>query len=98
MAVTIRDVAKAARVSLATVSRALNDSPSVAEKTRRHIAAIAARLGYVRHEGARSLSRRRTQCVGAVLPDLHGEFFSELIRGIDRVARAHGLHLLLSCS
>ncbi|MGZ5032262.1 MAG: LacI family DNA-binding transcriptional regulator [Usitatibacter sp.] len=98
MAVTIRDVAKAAKVSLATVSRALNDSPSVAEKTRRHIAAVAARLGYVPHEGARSLSSRRTNCVGAVLPDLHGEFFSELIRGIDRAARSHGLHLLLSCS
>ena len=98
MAVTIRDVAKAARVSLATVSRALNGSPSVAEKTRHRIAAIAARLGYVPHEGARSLSSRRTKCIGAVLPDLHGEFFSELIRGIDRAARSHGLHLLLSCS
>jgi LacI family transcriptional regulator len=98
MAVTIRDVAKAARVSLATVSRALNGKENVAEKTRRHVAAVAARLGFVPHEGARSLSRSRTHCVGVVLPDLHGEFFSELIRGIDLAARDHGLHLLLSCS
>jgi len=70
----------------------------VTERTRRLVTAAAARLGYIPHEGARSLSSRRTQCVGAVLPDLHGEFFSELIRGIDRVARAHGRHLLLSCS
>src|SRR4051812_45135212 len=98
MAVTIRDVAAASGVSLATVSRALNASPSVAESTRAHVAAVALKLGYVPHEGARSLSRRHTQCVGAVLPDLHGEFFSELIRGIDRSARVHGLHLLLSCS
>src|SRR5947209_5226592 len=98
MAVTIRDVAKAAGVSLATVSRALNGSPAVTEATRDRIAAIAARLGYVPHEGARSLSSRRTRCIGAVLPDLHGEFFSELIRGIDRAARVHGLHLLLSSS
>jgi LacI family transcriptional regulator len=98
MAVTIRDVAKAAGVSLATVSRALNGSPAVTEDTRQRIAAIAARLGYVPHEGARSLSSRRTRCIGAVLPDLHGEFFSELIRGIDRAARVHGLHLLLSSS
>jgi len=98
MAVTIKDIAKAARVSIATVSRALNDSDSVTGETRRHVHAVAARLGYIPHEGARSLSSRRTQCVGAVLPDLHGEFFSELIRGIDRVARTHGLHLLLSCS
>jgi LacI family transcriptional regulator, galactose operon repressor len=98
MAVTIKDIAKAAKVSIATVSRALNGFDNVTDETRRHVCAVAARLGYIAHEGARSLSRRRTQCVGAVLPDLYGEFFSELIRGIDRVARTHGLHLLLSCS
>ena len=98
MAVTIKDVAKAAKVSIATVSRALNGFENVTEETRRHVCAVALRLGYIPHEGARSLSSRRTRCVGAVLPDLYGEFFSELIRGIDRVARAQGLHLLLSCS
>lgn len=98
MTVTIKDIAKAARVSTATVSRALNGFDNVTEKTRRHVCAVAARLGYIPHEGARSLSSKRTQCVGAVLPDLHGEFFSELIRGIDRVTRAHGRHLLLSSS
>jgi LacI family transcriptional regulator len=98
MAVTIKDIARAAKVSIATVSRALNGFDNVTDETRRHVCAVAARLGYIPHEGARSLSSRRTQCVGAVLPDLYGEFFSELIRGIDRVARTHGLHLLLSCS
>ncbi len=98
MTVTIKDIAKAAKVSIATVSRALNGFDNVTEETRRHVCAVAASLGYIPHEGARSLSSRRTGCVGAVLPDLHGEFFSEFIRGIDRVARAHGLHLLLSCS
>src|SRR5690242_20514559 len=98
MAITIKDVAKAARVSVATVSRALNASGKVTEETRRQVAAAAAKLGYVPHEAARSLSSRRTRCIGAVLPDLHGEFFSELIRGIDRAARIHGLHLLLSSS
>jgi len=70
----------------------------VTEETRRKVVDAAARLGYIPHGGARSLSMRHTNCVGAVLPDLHGEFFSELIRGIDRVARLHGMHLLLSCS
>ena len=98
MAVTIKDVAKAARVSVATVSRALSGSDKVTDDTRRRVGAVASKLGYVPHEAARSLSNRRTQCIGAVLPDLHGEFFSELIRGIDRAARAHGLHLLLSSS
>jgi LacI family transcriptional regulator, galactose operon repressor len=98
VAVKIQDVADAARVSIATVSRALNGIGNVTEETRRKVVDAAARLGYIPHGGARSLSMRQTNCVGAVLPDLHGEFFSELIRGIDRVARSHAMHLLLSCS
>lgn len=55
-------------------------------------------LDYIPHSGARSLSSKRTDTIGVLLPDLHGEFFSELIRGIDVAARARGLHLLLSSS
>ena len=98
MAVTVKDIARVAQVSIATVSRALNGLGTVTAETRAHVLEVAAKLGYIPHAGARSLSSRRTQCVGVVLPDLHGEFFSELIRGIDRVARGQGLHLLLSSS
>jgi LacI family transcriptional regulator len=52
----------------------------------------------VPHSGARSLSTSRTNTIGVVLPDLYGEFFSELIRGIDVAARRRGLHLLVSSS
>jgi LacI family transcriptional regulator len=85
-------------VSVATVSRALNGSASVTAQTRRRIAGVAARLRYVPHGAARSLVTRRTQTIGALLPDLFGEFFSELIRGIDLAARARGLQLLVSSS
>ena len=95
---TIRDVARAADVSVATVSRTLNGMESVAAKTRDRVLRVAGELDYVPHSGARALSTRRTDTVGVLLPDLHGEFFSELIRGIDRAARARGLHLLLSSS
>lgn len=98
MAVTIKDVAREARVSVASVSRALNGHDTVTEDTRQRIAGVATRLRYVPHSGARSLITRRTQTIGALLPDLHGEFFSELIRGIDLAARARGLHLLVSSS
>jgi len=96
--VTIKDVAREAGVSVATVSRALNGSASVTAQTRRRIAGVAARLRYVPHGAARSLVTRRTQTVGALLPDLFGEFFSELIRGVDVAARARGLQLLVSSS
>jgi LacI family transcriptional regulator len=98
MAVTIKDVAREARVSVASVSRALNGHESVTEDTRQRIEGVATRLRYVPNSGARSLITRRTQTIGALLPDLHGEFFSELIRGIDLAARARGLHLLVSSS
>jgi LacI family transcriptional regulator len=98
MAATIKDVAEKAGVSVATVSRVLNRLDVVSEGARRRVSDAAAKLGYIPHGGARSLSMRRTDCVGAVLPDLHGEYFSELIRGIDRVARMKGQHLLLTPS
>ena len=85
-------------MSVATVSRALNGSANVTAQTRRRIAGVAARLRYVPHGAARSLVTRRTQTIGALLPDLFGEFFSELIRGIDLAARARGLQLLVSSS
>lgn len=94
--VTIKDVARLANVSVATVSRALNGHENVAAAVRERVVAIAEEHHYTPHHAARSLSSRRTRTVGVVLPDLHGEFFSELVRGIDLAAREHGLHLLVS--
>jgi LacI family transcriptional regulator len=95
---TIKDVAREAGVSVATVSRALNGAENVLPHTRQRILDVARELRYAPSGAARSLITRRTDTVGALLPDLHGEFFSELIRGIDHAARARGLHLLLSSS
>ncbi|MBB3223287.1 LacI family DNA-binding transcriptional regulator [Pseudoduganella umbonata] len=96
MAVTIKDVAQAANVSVASVSRVLNGHATVTEETRAHILAIMKQLRYVPHVGARSLSTSLTSTVGVLLPDLYGEYFSEMIRGIDGAARSRGLHLLVA--
>lgn len=96
MSITIKDVAREANVSVATVSRALNGHENVAPDVRQRVLEVADRLQYSPHHAARSLSSRRTQTIGVVLPDLHGEFFSELMRGIDAVAREAGRHLLVS--
>ncbi len=95
---TIRDVARAAGVSVATVSRALNGATNVLPGTRQRIQDAARALRFTPSGAARSLITRRTDTVGALLPDLFGEYFSELIRGIDQAARARGLHLLVSSS
>jgi LacI family transcriptional regulator len=98
MPATIRDVARVAGVSVATVSRALNGADNVLPETRERILAAARELRFTPSSAARSLITRRTDTIGALLPDLHGEYFSELIRGVDRAARARGLHLLVSSS
>ena len=98
MKITIRDVAREAGVSVATVSRVLNDSGPVSETTRRRIREIASRLRYVPDSAARSLITRRSTTLGVLLPDLYGEFFSEVIRGIDQAAQRSGYHLLVSGS
>lgn len=95
---TIRDVARLAEVSVASASRAMNGHGSVTPETREKVLTAARLLRFVPHSGARSLSTRRTDTVGLVLPDLYGEFFSELIRGVDQAARSRGLHLLVSNS
>ncbi len=95
---TIKDVAREAGVSVATVSRVFNDSERVNEDTRLRVRAVAERLRFWPNSVARSLITNRTQAIGVLLPDLHGEFFSEVIRGIDLAARREGLHVLVSSS
>jgi LacI family transcriptional regulator len=95
---TIKDVARVAGVSVATVSRALNGAENVLPHTRQRILEVARELRYAPSGAARSLITRKTDTIGALLPDLHGEFFSELIRGIDATMRRHGYHVLVSGS
>lgn len=94
--VTIKDVAREAGVSVATVSRVFTGSGPVSEATHRRVSEVGARLGYVPHGAARSLITSRTSTIGVLLPDLYGEFFSEVIRGIDQTAQRHNYHLLVS--
>lgn len=98
MSVTIREVARSAGVSVATVSRVMNDSGPVRAELRLRVQDVARDLRYVPHGAAKSLITNKTSTIGVLLPDLHGEFFSELIRGIDQAARARGYHLLVSSS
>jgi len=95
---TIKDVARAAGVSTATVSRVFNNISPVDEGTRRHVRHIARELKYVPNALGRSLSMSRTDAIGLLLPDLFGEFFSEVLRGCDQTAQKNHYHLLVSSS
>jgi LacI family transcriptional regulator len=98
VAATIRDVAKQAGVSVATVSRVMNNSGPVSAGTRERVKQVAEALRYSPHRGAQGLIMRRTRNLGVILPDLYGEFFSEVIRGMDRATQRAGYNLLVSSS
>ncbi len=94
---TIYDVASAAGVSLATVSRVINASAPVAEDTRQRVLAAAGSLGFRPSLVASSLSRRRSQTLGLVVPDIANPFFAELARAVEKTAAAKG-YAVFVCS
>ena len=89
MGVTIYDIAEQANVSIATVSRVFNNNPRVSETTRARVMAVAEALGYQPHVSARSLARRKTHVISAVIPVMTNYFFVEVLRGLqDRLAQS----------
>lgn len=98
MATTIRDVAKRAGVSISTVSRVLNGSSPVREDKRRLVFEAAEALGYSPNPAALSLLGKKTGGIGVLLPFVGGEFFSELLNGLDEAAQELGYFLVISTS
>jgi LacI family transcriptional regulator len=98
MNITIKDVARKANVSIATVSRVLNNRGIVEEETKKRVQEAVRELSYLPNNLGRSLSINRTEAIGLILPDLFGEFFSEVIRGVDQTAQQNNYHLLVSSS
>lgn len=92
---TIRDVAQAAGVSIATVSRALHGLPRVSEATRRKVQIAAADLRYVASPSAASLASGQTMSIGVVAPFVNRWFFSGVVHAAEEVLRAAGYDLLL---
>ncbi len=95
---TIRDVAIAAGVSTATVSRVLNDDPRVSPALAARVRKSARDLSYTPSRAARTLRTRRSQVWALVLSDIRNPFFTEVIRGIEEVAYGAGYSLTLANS
>ncbi len=93
----MRDVASYAGVSVATVSRVLNDSPRVDPATRARIEAAIDALHYVRHGGARSLTLRRFGCIGVIVPLLGTAVYAEAVEAIEERLQQNHCHLLTAC-
>ena len=98
MAVTIKDVAKEAGVSAATVSRVLNNSGYAHEDTRKSVLGAIQKLNYKPNEVARSLFKQKSKLVGLILPDITNPFFPALARGVEDYLRQEGYRLLIGNS
>jgi LacI family transcriptional regulator len=98
MASTIKDIAKRAGVSIATVSRALNDDEKVTEDTKKLVLSIAKELKYKPNLLARSFVTKKSNIIGLIMPDIFGEFFMELIRGVDEVCFGKGYYTMVTSS
>lgn len=98
MSITIYDVAREANVSMATVSRVVNNNPNVKPSTRKKVLRTIEELGYRPNAVARGLASKKTTTVGAIIPDISSIFFSELARGIEDIATMYDYNIILSNS
>ncbi|MCY0874991.1 MAG: substrate-binding domain-containing protein [Firmicutes bacterium] len=95
MSATIYDVAREAGVSMATVSRVLNDTAVVKEETKKRVQEAIAKLSYRPNAVARGLASKKTKTIGVIVPDVSAAFMAELVRGIEDVARMYNYHIIL---
>src|SRR5712692_3917431 len=93
---TVEDIARVASVSVATVSRVLNNSSKVAPATRRRVLRVLDELGYAPNNLARNLRARALRVFGLVIPDIRNPVYTALHRGVEDVARASGFFVLLA--
>lgn len=96
--IALSDVARAAGVSTASVSRALNTPDRVSDGVRSAVEAAVARLGYIRHPAARALASRRSMTIGAVVPTIAYSIFSAVVEAIERRLEQAGYAVLLATS
>lgn len=92
----MKDVARLAGVSTATVSRVLSSRGAVRNETRQRVLAAVEKLGYEPNVSARNLRVNKTATIIVVLPDINNPFFSLIVRGIEDVANDYGYSVLLS--
>lgn len=95
MGVTLKDVARRAGVSAATVSRVLQDHPRISGKTKNRVRACVDELGYTMNNVARSLKTNRSRTIGFVCPELTNSFFMQVAKGVEDELRKAGCSLML---
>jgi LacI family transcriptional regulator/LacI family repressor for deo operon, udp, cdd, tsx, nupC, and nupG len=96
--VSIADIARAAGVSHSTVSRALRDSPLISGEMRDRIQRLAQEMGYTPNALAQSLQTRHSHTIGLVVTSIADPFFTDVVKGVEEVARPSRFSVFLSAS
>src|SRR5207248_671603 len=96
MGLTIRDVARHAGVSTATVSHVLNNTGQVSQGTREMVMSVVRELGYIPNAHARHLASGRSRTLGMIVSDIENPFFPEIIKSFETRARQLGYEVILS--
>jgi LacI family transcriptional regulator len=92
---TIKDVAREAGVSVATVSRVINKSPKASKSSIESVSAAMVKLGYRPNAAARALVSQSTNTIGVLVNDVSDPFFGTLVKAVDSIAQQHGMQLLI---
>jgi DNA-binding LacI/PurR family transcriptional regulator len=98
MRVTIKHIAKEAKVSHTTVSRVFHEDPRISEPTKKRVMQIAKQLNYRPNIMARGLVNQQTYLIGLIVPDIMSSFFPEIIQGIEEIAAKEGYSIILCTS
>jgi len=96
--ITIWDIAKKLNISIATVSRAINDDPVVNKKTKKRILETALQMGYRSNSFASNLRSKKSNTIGIIVPQINSFFMSSVISGVEKIANAEGYNLIISQS
>ncbi|SFM72578.1 transcriptional regulator, LacI family [Chitinophaga sp. YR627] len=96
--VTIYDIARELNISATTVSRGLQDHPTISKKTKKKILDLAEQMGYRSNHFARSLRNQKTNTFGIIVPRLNSHFMSSVIAGIETAANEQNFSLLIAQS
>jgi len=98
MSPTIKQIANKAQVSIATVSRALNNDCRVTDETRKKVLNISKELNYKPNLAARNFVKKTSYSIGLILPDISDEFFTDIIRGVDEITYKHNFFTMVASS
>ena len=92
---TIYDISKKLNISVATVSRALNDNPRISQATKELVVKTAKEMNYKQNNLAKALKSGETKNIGIIVPYINTNFFSSVIRGIEEELSPHGYHVII---